>query len=74
MKAIGSIMVFPNLNVCAFDHAGNQIPELQKSVATLLAEQMEKHGYDPVGVLIETPFSNWRLFRMEDGGWNRNRV
>ena len=67
-----AFMVFPNLNVAAFDAEGNQIPELQVSVPSLLAERMEKLGYNPEGCIIETRDGNWRIFRTEYG-WNREQ-
>jgi len=64
------IMVFPNLNIAAFDAEGHQIAELQTSILSLLAEHMEKCGYDPEGCIIETRDGNWKMFRTEYG-WNR---
>lgn len=69
------LLVFGNLNVAAFDANGEQIPELQKSLAALLAEHIERSGYNPEGVLIETAWGgSWRLFKTTDGGWNRDQI
>ncbi len=69
------IMVFHNLNVAAFDAAGQQIPELQKSLATLLAEHIENSGYNPEGVVVETQWGeSWRLFRTQFDTWNHELV
>ena len=65
------LMVFRNLSVAAFDDAGQQIPQLQKSLTSLLAEHMEKCGYDPEGVVVETQWGrSWKLFKTELGTWN----
>lgn len=66
-----TFLVFGNLNVDCFDEAGQQIPELQSSVPELLALEVEKLGHDPQGIIIETTQTKWRLFKTEDGGWNR---
>lgn len=73
----GAVLVFDNLNIACFDalgDAGEQIPELQKSLPTLFAEHAERCGYDANGVVIETTTGKWRLFRTDDGGWNRNKA
>lgn len=74
MKKPKTIIVFPNLNVAVCDNNGNQIPELQESLPTLLAQHFEKNGYDINGCVIETTVWNWKMFRTEDGGWNREQV
>lgn len=71
MKKPTSILVFDNLNIAVCDENGQQIPELQKSAVTLLAEHAERCGYDLDGVVLETPTHHWRIFRTEDGRWNR---
>ena len=74
-RLVRPLMVFTNLNVAAFDRAGKQIPELQKSLASLLAEHIEGCGYDPEGVVIETNFGGWfRLFKTRFGEWNHELV
>lgn len=69
-----NIIVFPNFNVACFNAAGEQMPELQKSIPTLLAEHAEKCGYDLNGAVIETAHGNWKMFRTDDGRWNREAV
>lgn len=73
----GAVMVMRGLGVACFDAhgpAGEQIPELQISLATLWAEHAERCGYDANGVTMETHGGNWRLIRMENGRWNREQV
>jgi hypothetical protein len=69
-RLVRPILVFPNLNVAAFDAGGNQIAELQENLVSLFAQHMERCGYDPEGCIIETHGANWRMFRTECG-WNR---
>lgn len=73
-RLVNPILVFPNLNIACFNAAGEQIPELQKSIPTLIAEHAEQCGYDLDGAIISTHDGNWRMFRTEDGGWNRELV
>lgn len=68
-----TIMLFDNLNIAVLDDAGEQVPVLQRSVARLLAEHAEKHGYDLDGAIIETPHAKWQAFRTPDG-WNHRFV
>lgn len=74
-RLVRPMMIFGNLNVAAFDESGKQIPELQKSVATLMAEHIERCGYDPDGIVIETQWGcGWRLFKTQFGTWNHEQV
>jgi hypothetical protein len=70
MKRISAFMILRNLSVAAFDDNGEQIPDLQRSIPSLLAQRAESLGYDPDGVVIETQYGNWKLLRTENG-WNR---
>lgn len=63
------IIVMPNLNVAAFDSAGEQIPELQRSVAYLVAEHGTRLGYTMEGALLESLAGTWRLQKDEEWGW-----
>ena len=65
-------MCFDNGNIAIFDAQGNQIPELQESWPSLWAKHAEQLGYDPEGVVFELQSGlNFRIFRCEDGSYNR---
>lgn len=63
-----SAILFPNGNIAVFKE-GQQVPELQKNPIELWCEHAVRCGYNPEGVVIETPSGNWRIFRTERG-WN----
>lgn len=65
------VMAFDNFNVAAFNKAGKQIPILQKNLLCLWAEHAEREGFNPDGVVVETPRGNWRLFRRKNGRYGR---
>ena len=71
MKVKSVFMFSHNLNVAAFDETGQQIPELQKPCWALWAEYAESKGFDPEGIILETPTGNWRLTKACTGQWNR---
>jgi hypothetical protein len=62
-----NIMVFKNGNVAAFEK-GQQVPGLQLSLASLLAEHIAKAGIEPDGITVETQWGvNWRLYKTDYG-------
>lgn len=74
-RVVRPLMVFGNLNVAAFDERGQQIPELQEGLSTLLAQHIERCGYDSEGVVVETQWGrSWRLFKTEFGTWNHEAL
>lgn len=75
MKRIDNpVLIFDNLNIAVFV-AGCQEVELQKSVPELLAEYMERCGYDPEGVVIQTQQGrSFKIFRTTDGAWNHRQI
>lgn len=73
-KEIQTVMIFGNMNLCAFDEQGNQIPEIQRNLVSLWAEHAEKNGYNVHGVVVETFSGKWKIFRTSDGGFNIEAV
>jgi hypothetical protein len=74
LKKLGALRV-DGLHVFAFDQEGKQVPELQASVADLLAEAGERLGWEMQGQVIETRGGgDWELFRNPDGKWNRRQL
>ena len=64
-----NVLVGPAYQVWCYTRDGKHIPELQKGLLVLWAEHAERIGYDPSGVVFETPFGNWQLIRTM-GGWD----
>lgn len=67
---IKTVLVFHELQVAVCDTNGEQLPELQVSLAALFAKHLEEHRYNPEGIIIETPFRRLKLFRTSEGKWN----
>ena len=70
-RIITSAFCFRNGAIAICDQAGEQICELQMGWPTLWAENAERNGYDPVGVIFEIQGGNKiRITRHEDRyGW-----
>ena len=67
-KAMKKVLFFPNGNTAVLDQ--EQIPELQKSWASLFAEFLESKGEDPTEFELNFPtYRTARFFRTDDG-WN----
>lgn len=71
MKLTSVLMFGHNLNVAACDENGQQIPELQKPLWALWCEYAESRGFNPEGLILETPHGKWRLTKAATGQWNR---
>lgn len=66
MKKIKSVYLNGWGQVVCSDLQGQQIGELQKSFPILFAEEAVRNGYDPEGVVIETPYGPARIFGCYD--------
>jgi hypothetical protein len=53
-KTIKEVLVFPNGVITVCNELGQQIPELQISVAALWAAFADRRGYDPEGACFNT--------------------
>jgi len=67
------VMVFDNYNVACFDKDG-QVPVLQVNLLSLWSKHADSCGYDVDGLEVETPHGNWKLNRLDAGGFNIERV
>lgn len=64
---IKSAIFFPTGQVAVFDERGQQIPELQKPLLLIWAEQAARLGYDPTTLIVETPAGMVKFFKIENG-------
>lgn len=70
MKKLSTFHIGREGQVCAFDERGEQVPEINRgSLSRLLGEHIERCGYDPEGVMMETPNGIKIMERSEFFGW-----
>lgn len=71
MKMVKEVMFFPNGNTAAFDHAGNQIPELQQSWFVLYIRFLQSQKVVPEGTIFTMPSGDKaEVIRLEGDRWN----
>ncbi len=65
------VMFFANGNTAVFDEKGEQIPKLQRSWLVMFIEMLEKQGFDPTGIIFNTPDARVAhpFIKKEDGSW-----
>lgn len=63
---IKNIMFMANGNTAAFDHDGQQVPQLQESWLRLYVRFLEQQGVDPTGIVLKTPLGNARWLPEHD--------
>ena len=67
-------LAFKHGQLAVFDAAGNQIGELQKSWPVLFAENAEREGYNPEGLVFDLQFGGRIRIIRGDGRWSYDVV